>query len=201
MKLKLFLTICFLINSAKPLKDKNSSKKSNNDDTYSNAHDFKCVIIPPSENVTSVHKLKISDIKAVGALGDSLSTGFAVDADGFFSVIKDYRGVSFSAGVDESLETLVTLPNIMKKFNQNLVGYSTGNNLFYRKTDNHFNVATSREQASSLALQAKELIKRMKNSKDFVYQKDWKLITIFIGTLDLCDSCFDLNCAFIKLIM
>ena len=191
MRIKLFLTICFLINSAKPLKDKKSSKKLNNEDTYSNAQEFKCVIIPPSENVTSVHKLKISDIKAVAALGDSLSTGLGADAVNFFKTFKDYRGLSFSAGGDESLETMITLPNIMKKYNQNLTGFSNDTNVFYRKSSNHFNVATSGSEVNFIIEQARELVERMKKSKAFDYKNDWKLITIFFGSLDLCDSCND----------
>jgi phospholipase B1 len=192
MRIETFWIIFFLLNSTKCLKDKiikSPSNELNIEEIYSDGHDFKCKIIPPSTNVTSVHKLRISDIKAIAAFGDSLSTGFAVDAENFYSVLKDYRGLSFSAGGDEKLETLVTLPNIMKKYNKDLIGYSTNINVFYRKSSNHFNVAISRQQAKDFPTQARELVTRMKNSKDFDYKNEWKLITIFFGSLDLCHYC------------
>ncbi len=36
-----------------------------------------------------------------------------------------------------------------------------------------------------------ELISEMKESKFVDFKRDWKLLTIYIGTHDLCMSCFD----------
>ena len=135
--------------------------------------------------------MKISDIKALGALGDSLSAGTAAEAQSVYNLLTDYRDVSFSAGGGESLETLVTIPNILKKYNKNLVGCSTGINAFYKKTSGHFNLATGANRADHIPDQARELVERMVNSTDFDYKNDWKLITLFIGGNDLCEYCFD----------
>jgi len=158
---------------------------------YTNKENFDCPIIAPSENVTSVHELKISDIKAVAALGDSLSAGTAADAESVYKILTDYRDTSFSAGGGESLETLVTVPNILKKYNKNLIGYSTGNNAFYRKTKGHFNMATGANRADHIPDRARNLVERIKNSKDLDYKNDWKLITLFVGGNDLCEYCLD----------
>jgi hypothetical protein len=37
--------------------------------------EFNCSILQSSQNVSSVHELRVSDLKAVAALGDSLTAG------------------------------------------------------------------------------------------------------------------------------
>ena len=157
---------------------------------------FNCPIIPPSDNVKSVHELKISNVKAVGALGDSLTAALGADAATILGLLTEYRGFSFSAGGVDTLEKVVTMPNIAKKYNKNLVGFSTGNDLTispFGRSTNHFNVAISGQEANHIPEQARELVSRMKKSKEFNYQTDWKLINLFIGGNDLCDYCKDTN--------
>jgi hypothetical protein len=113
-------------------------------DSHLNA--FNCPIIPPSENVKSVHELKISNVKAVGALGDSLTAALGADAATILGLLTEYRGFSFSVGGVDTLEKVVTMPNIAKKYNKNLVGFSTANDLTispFGRSTNHFNVAVS----------------------------------------------------------
>jgi phospholipase B1, membrane-associated len=194
LRIELFWIIFIIFNTVKCLKNiinKTPSNKPNIDEYYTNWQNFNCTIISPSENVTSVHKLRISDIKAVAALGDSLSTAVGADAENFLNSFYAFRGSSFSAGGVESLETIVTLPNTMKKYNKNLIGYSNDTDQFHKKSSNSFNLATAGDEAIFILTQAKELVRRMKNSKDFDYKNEWKLITIFFGSLDLCDYCSD----------
>ena len=39
--------------------------------------------------------------------------------------------------------------------------------------------------------QAEHLVEKMKNDASIDYDKDWKLITLFIGGNDLCEVCND----------
>jgi hypothetical protein len=113
-------------------------------DSHLNA--FNCPIIPPSDDVKSVHELKISNVKAVGALGDSLTAALGADAATILGLLTEYRGFSFSVGGVDTLEKVVTMPNIVKKYNKNLVGFSTANDLTispFGRSTNHFNVAVS----------------------------------------------------------
>ena len=155
---------------------------------------FNCPIIPPSENVKSVHELKISDIKAVAALGDSLTAAMGADAKTVLGLLFEYRGESWSAGGDKSLDELVTMPNIARKYNSNIVGFSTGKDFIlspFEKPIEHLNVAVSGQEANHIPEQARQLVKRLKESKDIDYQNDWKLVTLFIGGNDICDYCKD----------
>ncbi|XP_066479333.1 phospholipase B1, membrane-associated [Tiliqua scincoides] len=136
---------------------------------------------------TSVHELRPADIQVVAALGDSLTTAIGAQATGLSDLGTAWRGLSWSAGSDGSLETHTTLPNILKKFNSNLVGSSTGT----QKETAGFNRAVEGATAQSLPAQAYELVDLMKSSLDINYKEDWKLITIFIGGNDLCQYCLN----------
>uniref|UniRef100_A0A8D2IRR7 Phospholipase B1, membrane-associated n=1 Tax=Varanus komodoensis TaxID=61221 RepID=A0A8D2IRR7_VARKO len=99
-----------------------------------------------------VHRLQPADLQVVAALGDS------------FMVVPS------------------SLPDILKKFNPKLTGFSTGT----QKETAGFNVAAEGAMARNLPEQARELVKLMKSSQNINFEKDWKLITILIGSNDLC---------------
>ncbi|XP_068433215.1 phospholipase B1, membrane-associated-like [Clinocottus analis] len=152
--------------------------------------DFSCVDIAPSETVpTSVHKLRPADIKVVAALGDSATAGTGAKAKNLLDLNKDYRGVSWSIGGDKTLETVTTLPNILKKFNPSLKGFSKGQDLKQKA----FNVAVPGAKTSEIPIQVQALIKAMREHKEVDFEKDWKLVTIFVGGNDLCNYCTDQN--------
>uniref|UniRef100_A0A670HQP5 Phospholipase B1, membrane-associated n=1 Tax=Podarcis muralis TaxID=64176 RepID=A0A670HQP5_PODMU len=141
------------------------------------------VLLPPPPY--PVHRLQPSDIKVIAALGDSLTVGLRDAAPG--EILLSTKMLWYHAGGDETLETHTTLSNILKKFNPNLSGFSTG-------TQNEaagFNVAVGGATAQNLPAQARGLVARMKNSPSINYQEDWKLVTIFIGGNDLCNYCLD----------
>ncbi|KAM5125032.1 phospholipase B1, membrane-associated-like [Mantella aurantiaca] len=92
---------------------------------------------------TSVHKLRPGDIRVVAALGDSLTAGFGARATSILDVAKEWRGISWSIGGDDTLEKVTTIPNILKKFNPNVKGFSKGTGT----ANAMFNVAVSGAKA------------------------------------------------------
>ncbi|KFQ86329.1 Phospholipase B1, membrane-associated, partial [Phoenicopterus ruber ruber] len=146
--------------------------------------DLSCPEQAPSSHVpTSVHKLQPADIKVIGALGDSLTSAVGATTD----LQTDWRGLSWSIGGDGTLETQTTLPNILKKFNPNLFGFSTGSS----KETAGFNVAERGSTARNMTAQAHKLVELMRSSSEINFKEDWKLITVLIGGNDLCQYCSD----------
>ncbi|AWP16316.1 putative phospholipase B1 membrane-associated [Scophthalmus maximus] len=150
--------------------------------------DFSCVNTAPSNSVpTSAHMVRPADIKVVAALGDSLTTGFGAKAKSLLQLRTEYRGVSWSIGADRTLETVTTLPNILKKFNPTIKGASKGQG----KKQTGFNVAVRGAKISAIPGQVRQLIDTMKNDSSVDFLNDWKLVTLFIGGNDLCQYCND----------
>ncbi|XP_023603194.1 phospholipase B1, membrane-associated [Myotis lucifugus] len=148
--------------------------------------DFLCMEWTPSNSVpTSVHELRPGDIKVVAALGDSLTTAVGARPGNSSDQLVSWRGLSWSAGGDGVLETHTTLPNILKKFNPQILGFSTGT----QEETAGLNVAVEGASARDMPAQARDLVARMKNSPEINLEKDWKLITLFIGSNDLCHYC------------
>ncbi|XP_014448628.1 phospholipase B1, membrane-associated [Tupaia chinensis] len=145
--------------------------------------DLDCQDRSPSKSVpTSVHQLRPADIKVVAALGDALTTarGARPSAEGENST--DWKGLSWSIGGEEVLEKSTTLPNILKKFNSKILGFSTAD-------DTGLNMAEEGARAQDMKTQAQELVKRIKQNAKIDLKNDWKLVTIFIGGNDLCHYC------------
>ncbi|XP_044026390.1 phospholipase B1, membrane-associated-like [Siniperca chuatsi] len=152
--------------------------------------DFSCVDLAPSDTVpTSVHMLRPADIKVVAALGDSSTAGTGAKAKNLFGLNTDYTGVSWSIGGDKTLESVTTLPNILKKFNPSLKGFSRGQG----SRQKGFNMAVAGAKTSDIPGQVQALIKAMRENKEVNFEKDWKLVTIFVGGNDLCNYCTDQN--------
>ncbi|KAJ8009356.1 hypothetical protein DPEC_G00088040 [Dallia pectoralis] len=151
--------------------------------------DFSCENLAPSPtSPTSVHKLRPGDIKVVAALGDSNTAAVGAKAKNVLQVNTEYKGVSWSIGGDRDLDTVTTLPNILKKFNPSLSGFSTGQSFLQKKG---FNMAVSGAKAYDIPAQVQALIKAMKDDKKMNFEQDWKLITLLVGARDLCDYCMD----------
>uniref|UniRef100_UPI0037E7CE66 phospholipase B1, membrane-associated-like n=1 Tax=Semicossyphus pulcher TaxID=241346 RepID=UPI0037E7CE66 len=150
--------------------------------------DFSCANTAPSNTVpTSAHRIRPADIKVVAALGDSLSTGFGAKAKSLLQLKTEYRGVAWSIGGDKNLETVTTIPNILKKFNPKVIGMSKGQG----KWQTGFNVAVSGAKVSGIPGQVRRLIDIMRNDSKVDFKNDWKLVTLFIGGNDLCQYCND----------
>ncbi|NXR02993.1 PLB1 Phospholipase, partial [Sagittarius serpentarius] len=145
---------------------------------------------PSSPPATSVHSLKPADVKITAALGDSLTAGTGIASDNLLDLGTEYRGLSWSIGGDASLENVTTLPNIFREFNVMIVGYSTGTGS--ENDSNAFlNQAVPGAQAEHLPAQARNLLRLMKTDPRIDFSADWKLITVHIGSNDLCNYCKD----------
>ncbi|KAF7667277.1 hypothetical protein LDENG_00069390, partial [Lucifuga dentata] len=152
--------------------------------------DFSCVDVAPSNTVpTSVHKLRPADIKVVAALGDSSTAGTGAKAKHLFNLNTEYKGISWSIGGDKTLQSVTTLPNILRMFNPSLKGFSKGQGSMQKG----FNMAKPGAKTSEIITQVQDLIKAMRGDKKVNFEKDWKLVTIFIGGNDLCNYCNDQN--------
>ncbi|KAJ3394824.1 hypothetical protein HDU92_006490 [Lobulomyces angularis] len=144
-------------------------------------------------------ELKVSNIKVVAALGDSITAGFGAKDSGWNppttkSFIEN-RGVSFSIGGDKNF---TTLPNLIRNYNPNLVGFSTGEHLaelcygvvcppqYY--IEDYLNMAQSGSKLINLFAQVKRL-KLTMNFLNINIKDDLKFINIFIGANDLCGAC------------
>lgn len=152
-----------------------------------------CPPVPePKEHGTNVHNLLPGDIKLVAGMGDSLTAGNGALAKTAFGLLIQYRGRSFSMGGDGDGRgwengDVVTFPNLLRHFSGNLEGdsiYKGSHDSEYAR----FNHAIPGSSAYDLKAQAETLVQHLKDAKDEVdFEKDWKVITIFIGGNDLCD--------------
>ncbi|CAH1264274.1 PLB1 [Branchiostoma lanceolatum] len=140
---------------------------------------------------TSVHQLRPEDVDVVGAIGDSFTAGNGASAWTILGCLTEYRGRSWSIGGDESFVSgVTTLPNILREFNPNMKGFSTGSG-DADSSGAHLNRAVAGAISVDMAKQAKDLVQRMKDSKEINFEKDWKVVTMLIGGNDLCDFCND----------
>ncbi|XP_072030674.1 phospholipase B1, membrane-associated-like [Amphiura filiformis] len=168
------------------VKEDADSFMKNNDNRINT--EFGCKAYQSPEPPNSVHQLMPGDIKVVGALGDSLTAGFGAKAEYLPGVATQYRGLAASIGGDENLDTVTTLPNILRKYNSKLYGYSTGTG-GVDEPNSKFNVAIGGAKAPNMESQAEELVYRISNDQAVDYENDWKFVTIFIGGNDLCQWC------------
>ncbi|KAM9435049.1 phospholipase B1, membrane-associated-like isoform 1-T1 [Clarias gariepinus] len=153
--------------------------------------DFSCTDTKPSNKVpNSVHQLRPADIKVIAALGDAVTAALGTKSQNYTQFHIEYKGVSWSIGGDNSLDSTTTLPNILRKFNPSLQGFSTGDGV---SGQDGFNMAVSAATASDLVAQVNRLILSLKSNKNVDFEMDWKLITVLIGVSDLCQYCNDQN--------
>uniref|UniRef100_A0A1A9Z5W9 Phospholipase B1, membrane-associated n=1 Tax=Glossina pallidipes TaxID=7398 RepID=A0A1A9Z5W9_GLOPL len=135
----------------------------------------------------SVHRLRPGDIDIIGAMGDSLTAGNGILATTILQVSTENRGKSWSGGGEGNLQQFLTLPNILKEFNPNLYGYSLKDSLTIER-DSKFNVAEPGAMSRDMPYMAKILVKRMKHDPRVNMTHHWKMITLFIGSNDLCSD-------------
>ncbi|KAJ0179043.1 hypothetical protein K1T71_005818 [Dendrolimus kikuchii] len=136
---------------------------------------------------TSVHRLRPGDIDVVAAIGDSLVAGSGALEEFALGAFMEYRGVSWCAGGDATWREFLTVPNILKEFNPNLRGYSTGTGEWLTKNAK-FNVAFPVASDEDALKQAKIIVARMRASPEIDIDHDWKMITVFIGANDICSA-------------
>ncbi|GMR37235.1 hypothetical protein PMAYCL1PPCAC_07430, partial [Pristionchus mayeri] len=139
----------------------------------------------------SVHSLRFADIDIIAALGDSLTAanGAGAPENDPVAVLIQYRGLAFGIGGDKSLDEHVTLTNILRKFNPDLFGYSTGTGSANVWKTSKLNAAVPGAESRDLIGQANDLVRRMKEHPEIDMENQWKLVHIFIGGNDMCDWC------------
>lgn len=140
------------------------------------SNEFNCTILN-TRAVVSVHRLRPSDIQVIAALGDSLTAAVGANAKTSLGLLIENREVSWSIGGKDTLKKgIVTLPNIIKRFNSKLVGFSLKSSfLLTSRKGVGFNAAVSGQEARHVLNQAKTLIKRFKESKIIDINNDWMI--------------------------
>ncbi|XP_046590027.1 phospholipase B1, membrane-associated isoform X9 [Neodiprion lecontei] len=139
------------------------------------------------EPPTSVHKLRPGDIDVIAAMGDSLTAGFGAVATQFPHVVVENRGVSWSGGGQSSWREYLTLPNIIKVFNPNLIGYALSDSFTTHK-ESQLNVAEGLAMSADMPFMAQVLIKRIKHDPRINLKTHWKMISLLIGPNDFCSE-------------
>ncbi|XP_073821417.1 phospholipase B1, membrane-associated [Musca autumnalis] len=138
----------------------------------------------------SVNRLRPGDIDVIAAMGDSLTAGTAMLSESLIQNLAEYRGVVSTGGGLKDWRTFLTLPNILKVFNPNLYGYAIGN-VVTRDRASKFNVGEASALTMDMPYQARVLIRRLEKDPLVDMAKHWKLLTLFIGSNDVCfDMCY-----------
>ncbi|CAF3210653.1 unnamed protein product [Rotaria socialis] len=158
---------------------------------------FPCEITKDTNVPTSVHALRPSDIKCVGAIGDSLTAGLGAHAATPIGLTVENRGLSWSVGGDHTYSKVLSVPNALRQYNPDLKGFSTKFSVIFlngqNATNNGLNVAKSGDRSNHMPDQAGILMSRIKDEKLCDWNNDWKIITFFVGGNDLCSFCEDKN--------
>ncbi|KAG6799501.1 phospholipase B1, membrane-associated [Apis mellifera caucasica] len=137
----------------------------------------------------SVHRLRPGDIDVIAALGDSLTSGMGIFATNLVDLYVENRGAMAIIGGEKNWRKYLTIPNILKEFNPNLIGYSLGDSLTSNPAS-QLNVAEIGAMSRDMPFMAQYLVNRIKNDKRINIEKHWKIIFILIGFNDICtDIC------------
>merc|ERR1712055_345770 len=85
----------------------------------------------------------------------------------------------------------MTVTNMLRKFNPDIEGYAYAESWEYER-EAGLNVAVGGAIAADLYDQVQMLVNKMRDQAYNVnWAQDWKLISVFIGTNDLCRACSD----------
>ncbi|XP_017331511.1 phospholipase B1, membrane-associated [Ictalurus punctatus] len=156
---------------------------------------FQCPDMSPSPTVpTSVEKVKAADIKVIAALGDSLTTAIGANASTVLGVPIEYRDVSWSIGGHGTYRDVITLANIVKLFNPDVIFPAPKRTLNDRPSslnETGFNLGVTGHNTVNFSEQARNMIDTFKTYPGLNFKEDWKLVTILIGMNDICDYCKD----------
>ena len=66
----------------------------------------------------------------MASFGDSITAGNGLGADQAIGVAIENRGESWSVGGNQTIETILTIPNLIKKFNPDVTGWSWSRYVF-----------------------------------------------------------------------
>lgn len=100
--------------------------------------------------------------------------------------LDEYRGLAYSIGMDAGV---ITMPNILKNYAPNLYGGSTGQKQERNGKTNGLNAAVSGAKYQDLRGQAEWLVAKLRSDPNVNMASDWKVLTIWMGSNNLCDVC------------
>lgn len=166
-----------------------------------------CPLLEPrSTPPKDVSDLRPDDIKVVMALGDSVTAGFGAKLISMLDakILQEYRGLSFSIGGDPNAPTVA---NFIRHYEPSLIGQSRGTHfielclggvfcapdeLTYRPNQDMFNAALSGAISRTLGMETRYLLRQVLRHHAVNVTTDWKMLTLFIGTNELCKfSCIE----------
>ncbi|RUS19814.1 hypothetical protein BC937DRAFT_86854 [Endogone sp. FLAS-F59071] len=130
--------------------------------------------------------LRPKDIRAVIALGDSISAGFAmISSRPPLSNIWEYRGKAFSSGGDPDEHTLANF----LAFYTNVTGAPPGVTLPLSHGKD-LNDAISGALIQTIPYEASRLAQILRYDRQYrSIRNEWKLVTLLIGANNLCSAC------------
>jgi len=152
--------------------------------------EWACPAVPVPPDTDNVNKLKPGHIKVVMSMGDSITAAMSAK-DNIIINLKEYRGISYAIGGDKDV---TTLPNILKQYTP--TGYPLGVSTGIGKrtiATNGFNAAVSGAINVDMLGQAQWLVEQLKANSHVNHAKDWKHLTLWIGSNNLCDVCNNNN--------
>ncbi|PAV60381.1 hypothetical protein WR25_23567 [Diploscapter pachys] len=169
--------------------DSRSAVKSEIGGQFSNKQTFACPNVKPQLHTgDDLSNLSPEDIRVVGAMGDSLASGRGL----WEGTEVEFRGAAFPIGGDANIDGLVTIPNILSQFHEDIEGVSHGMGTVGRLPDYQYNVAEPNTETEDLPKQAVELVRRLKLHAHYLETK-WTLIIIVTGTEEFCGHCDEPN--------
>eukprot|EP00033_Pygsuia_biforma_P004068 GCRY01004459.1.p1 GENE.GCRY01004459.1~~GCRY01004459.1.p1 ORF type:complete len:363 (+),score=67.66 GCRY01004459.1:149-1237(+) len=140
----------------------------------------------PTTKPTNARQLHPSHINVIMALGDSITAGFGMKNVDPFDLV-EFRGRVFSIGTNKDS---LTLPNLIKKFNPNVVGGASGFTVPFTKGKD-LDAGISGATVLDFKNEIDYLVGKLKGdyASQIDFENDWKLVTVLIGANDICDAC------------
>ncbi|CAD1473038.1 unnamed protein product [Heterotrigona itama] len=135
----------------------------------------------------SVHRLRPGDIDVIAAMGDSLIAGFGMTSVNILDLAVENRGIVATIGGQATWRKYLTLPNILKEYNPNLIGYAYDDSISIDPAAG-LNVAETGAMSRDMPYMARHLVNKMRNDSSIDVNKHWKLITLMIGCNDFCGN-------------
>jgi len=147
---------------------------------------WSCPQLPPPPPATNVRQLRPGNIKAIMALGDSITAGFAMIGYPPESLL-EWREYGFATG---GASGAFTLANIMQRYSPNIQGSSQW--WTWPLTPGaYLNGAVSHASVQNTPSQVAYLVNQLQTTyaSTVNFKEDWKLLTVFIGANNECGAC------------
>ncbi|KAK6729153.1 hypothetical protein RB195_006287 [Necator americanus] len=165
---------------------------------FNNRKTFACPKIKSDlKTGTSIGDLSPEDIAIIASMGDALALSLRVPLFTGLGLWPkttiEFRGAAFPSGGDATIDGLVTIPNILREFNNHLIGVSHGMGTRDQLPETQLSVAESGATTDKMPEQAKELVRRLRKLVEVDYTKHWIMVIVTIGTEEVCSRCTSPN--------